>query len=175
MTDNGRLSIIFLVNLMLYFVAGVLNDFASNRAVHFHIEALLVIFFGLYLSRSTGVVLVALLGLLADSVHPAPVGTYFAGYLFLWLFFVWFQRRLQRHSPGHIRTVAASAQALFILCLALLLGKGQFTELLYWNRVITDLLVSTMLVFLASWNWCQFQKRMLYSLGWNIEAQMSNR
>lgn len=175
MTDNGRLSIIFLLNLALYFIAGELNVFASNWSIHFHIDALLVIFFGIYLNRSSSVILVALMGLLADSVHPAPMGTYFAGYLFLWLFFVWFQRRLQRHNKSHIRSAAAAGQALFIICLSLLLSKGQFTHLLYWNRVLTDLLVSTLLVFLLSWPWCQFLKRMLHTLGWNIEAQMSPR
>jgi cell shape-determining protein MreD len=175
MTDNSRLSIIFLLNLVLYFVAGELNVFVSNWSVYFHIDALLVIFFGLYLSRSSSVVLVALMGMLADSVHPAPVGTYFAGYLFLWLFFVWMQRRLQRHNQSNIRSVAAAGQAVFVIYLTLLLGKGQFTHLLYWNRVLTDLLLSTMLVFLISWPWCQFQKRILHTLGWNIEAQMSRR
>lgn len=175
MTDNGRLSVIFLLHLALYFIAGELNVIASNWSIHVHIDALLIIFFGIYLSRSSSVLLVAILGLLADSVHPAPIGTYFAAYLLLWLFFVWFQRRLQRHTPSHIRSAAAAGQALFIICLSLMLGKDQFTNILYWNRVLTDLLVGTMAAFLFSWPWCQLMKHMLHSMGWNIEAQMSHR
>ena len=175
MSNNGRITLIFLFNLLLYFIAGEVNGLLGTFSVYFHIEALLVIFFGLYLNRISSLLYTSLLGFMADAVHPTPAGTYLIGYLFLWMFFVWCQRRIHRQKPIHVRSVAAAGQAIWLIALSILMGKGLYGEWAYWSRILTEILLSCLLVYVTSWTWCTFQKRTLYSLGWNIEAQMSHR
>mgnify|MGYP000070424193 FL=1 len=173
MSDNGRITLIFLCNLLLYFIVGELNFFLGGLSLHFHADALLILFFGLYLGRMAGLVSATLLGFLADSVSPVPHGTYVIGYLGLWLFLVWGQRRIRRQNPVHLRTLAAATQILWLLLLTLHLRTGMEPNTVYWQRILMEILFSGSLTYALAWPWCRFQKNLLYSLGWNIEAEYS--
>lgn len=173
MSDNGRISLIFLFNLLLYFVAGEVNFLIGNWSLHLHIDALLILFFGLHLNRLSSLVYATILGFLADSLHPAPDGLYVAGYLSLWLFYVAFQRRIRRQNKSHVRALAAGVQACWILALSIILGLQQWDQWSYWNRVLHELLLSTGVVYALAWPWCNFQKHFLYSLGWDLESEIS--
>jgi len=174
MSDNGRISLIFACNLLLYFIIGQLNFLLGDWAIHIHLDALIVLFFGLYLSRISSLLFTSLLGFLADAMHPAPAGTYVVGYLCLWLFYVWCQGRIRRQNRIHLRSVAAIAQGIWLIALGLTLGSGQWSEGAYWNRIIYEMVLSVGLVFVFSSPWCKFQRKLLYSLGWDLEAQMTH-
>jgi cell shape-determining protein MreD len=171
-SDNGRISLIFLLNLMLYFLIGEMNFLVGKYAVHLHLDALLILFFGIYLSRLSSLVCSALLGFLADAMHPSPVGTYVVGYLFLWVFFVWFHHRIRRQNKTHVRALAASGQAIWLVYLSIAFGLNQLDQPSYWHRVAFDLSLSVAIVYALAWPWCNIQKRLLYTLGWDLEAQM---
>jgi hypothetical protein len=171
-SDNGRISLIFLLNLFLYFLAGEINFLIGNWAIHLHLDALLIFFFGVYLGRTSGLVCAALLGFLADAMHPAPEGTFIAGYLFMWVICVWFHNRIRRQNKTHVRSLAASVQAVWILFLSFLLGSGQLDQPAYWNRVGLDLILSVAVVYAMAWPWCNIQKNFLHALGWDLESQM---
>lgn len=173
MSENGRISLIFVLNLLLYFVAGEVNFLLGNWSIHLHLDALLILFFGLHLNRISSLVYTALLGFLADAVLPAPAGTYVAGYLCLWLVFVAFQRRIRRQNKSHVRALAAASQACWILVLSLLLGHQQWDQWSYWHRVLHELLLSSAVVYVLAWPWCEFQKQFLYTLGWDLESEIS--
>jgi cell shape-determining protein MreD len=174
MSDNGRLSLVFLFNILLYFFIGLANNIVSGWSITLHLDALLLIFFALYVTRLSGLVFAVILGLVTDSVHPVPAGTYLIGYLAMWLFFTWCQRRIRRQNPLHVRTVAVAAQIAWIVFIGLFLGRAYLAEWVYWQRLLTDMLVSCTLLFLIVWPWCRFQKKLLYSLGWDLEAQISH-
>ena len=173
MSDNGRISLVFLFNVLLYFFIGMANNLVSGLSIHLHLEVLLIIFFGLYLTRHFGLFFTVLLGLFTDAVHPVPVGTFLVGYLILWLFFVWCQRRIRRQNPLHVKPVAVAAQTVWIILLGLILGKGSLGEWGYWQRLLSDTVLSGICIYFLVWPWCQFQKRLLHSLGWDLEAQIS--
>ena len=173
MSDNGRVSLIFVLNLLLYFIAGEVNFLLGNWSIHLHMDALLILFFGIYLTRISSLVYTALLGFLADALHPAPPGTYVAGYLFLWLFFVWFSRRIRRQNKTHIRALAASGQAIWLVALSVILGMDQLDQPFYWHRIIHDLLLSLAFVYAFAWTWCNLQKKFLHGLGWDLEAHIT--
>ncbi|NDV61225.1 hypothetical protein G0Q06_02035 [Puniceicoccales bacterium CK1056] len=175
MSDNGRISLLFLINILLYFFIGMINNMASGFSIHLHLDVLLLIFSGLYLTRLSGLFLAALLGLLADAANPVPTGTFLVGYLAIWLFFVWCQRRIRRQNKIHVRTVAVVAQLSWIIFLGLFLGKGALSEWPYWQRILSDVLVSCVCLYLVVWPWCRTQNSLLYSLGWDLEAQISHR
>lgn len=173
MSDNGRLSVVFLFNLLLYFIIGEINHLLAGWSLHLHLDVLLLIFFGLHLNRLSGVVFTVLLGLLADAAHPVPTGTFVLGYLGIWYAFVWFQHRIRRQNPGHVRVVALSIQVLWMLVLAIFLGDGFLASTVYWQRILMDLILSGVVLLAVVWPWCAFQKKLLLSLGWNLDARMS--
>lgn len=173
MSDNGRLSLVFLFNILLYFFIGLANNITSGWSVTLQLDALLLIFFSLYLTRFFGLFFTVILALLADAAHPVPAGTYLIGYLALWLFFVWCQRRIRRQNPLHVRLVATVAQIAWIVALGLFLGKARLAEAVYWQRLLTDTVVSAAGIYLLVWPWCRFQHKLLHSLGWDLEAQIA--
>lgn len=173
MSDNGRISLLFLFNLLLYFLLGMVNNAVSGFSIHLHLDVLLLIFSGLYLTRLSGLVYAALLGLLADAASPVPVGSYLLGYLALWTYFVWCQRRIRRQNKTHLRSVSIIGQTLWILALAVILGRGSFGDWIYWQRLLIDTFFSGLCLFIVIWPWCRFQNNLLYSLGWDLEAQIS--
>lgn len=173
MSDNARVSLLFFANLLLYFIIGELNNFSSAYSIFLHLDTLPLVFFGLYLNRQSSLIFTALLGLLADAVTPAPQGTYLAGYLAIWLFFIWCQRRIRRQNPAHMRLVTIAAQVIWVALLSLMMGGASLVEWVYWQRILADLIISTCLIYLFVWPWCSFQKKLLYSLGWDLDAQVT--
>lgn len=171
MSDNGRISLLFLLSLFLYFVAGEFNYFLGNWSLNLHVDALLIVFFGLYVSRVSSLLYASLLGFLADALHPSPHGVYVVGYLCLWLFFVWCQRHIRRQNGMHVRSVTAAAQIAWLLALTLFEGTEWLTSGAYWGRIVGDTLFSAAIAYVLAWPWCLFQKRFLYTLGWDLEAQ----
>jgi len=169
-SDNGRISILFLLNLLLYFLAGELNFYLAQWSVYLHLDALLVVFFGLYVSRTSSLLFAAVLGGLAGATNPTAGGTYIIGYICLWMYFVWCQRRIRRQNSIHVRTVTAVGQLLWMLVLVLIDGTYQWGSAAYWGRLLTEMLLSCAVIYLLSWPWCRFQKNFLYSLGWDLEA-----
>lgn len=173
MSDNGRISLIFICNLLLYFLVGELNFMLGSLSLHFHADALFIIFFGLYLGRLGGLVSATILGFFADSVSPVPYGTYVIGYLSMWLFLIWGQKRIRRQNHTHVRFLAALTQFFWMVMLSIVIFSQDSMNTVYWNRILMEILFSTVLVYVFAWSWCRFQKNLLYSLGWNIEAEMS--
>ncbi|MGC9450390.1 MAG: hypothetical protein ACP5I4_02995 [Oceanipulchritudo sp.] len=173
MSDNGRIAILLGANLLLFFAVGEINNLLSGWSIHLHLDALLVVFFGLFLKRISSLLYTALLGFLADALHPVPVGTYAAAYILLWLFFVWCQRRIRRQNPLHVRTVAAVGQLLLLTGLTLLTSRTLLLDALFWQRIGVEILLSCLVVLLCASFWCRFQKNLLHAMGWDLEAQMS--
>lgn len=175
MSDNGRLSLIFTFTLLAYLAIGEINTMISGWAVYLHVDALLLVFFGLYLNRLSGLVYTALLGFLTEALYPVPTGLYLIGYLAIWLYFTWCQHRIRRQNPYHVRAVVVAIQVAWMLLLALVLGSGSLGNPLYWQRVLVETGLSALVLYLLTWPWCLFQKKLLFSLGWDLEAQVSHR
>ena len=173
MSDNARVTLLFFAHILLYFIIGQLNNALAGESIHLHLDALLLVFFGLFLNHLKGLVFTALLGLMTDAIHPVPHGTYLIGYVLIWAFFVWSQRHIRLQNPLHVRTVTVIAQSLWLLVLAFFLGRGLWAEWLYWQRILIDLLASALLLFIFAWPWCHLQKKLLYSLGWDLDAQLT--
>jgi cell shape-determining protein MreD len=173
MSDNGRVSLLFLANLLLFFTISELNHLASGWGIYLHVDALLVVFFGLYLTRISSLLSAVVLGFLADALHPVPFGSFAAGYLLLWLFFVWCQRRIRRQNRLHIRTVATIGQLIWLTALTLTMGRHMLGEAFFWQRLLLESILSCTTVFVFAAAWCRFQRQFLHVLGWDLEAQMS--
>ncbi len=175
MTHNGRLFVLFTCNLVLYLAVGEFNDAIGPWTVHLHLDVLYVVFFGLFVRHAYGLLYAALMGLFVDAAHAAPTGVFFAGYLLLWLLFAACQRRVRRQNPAHVRVVAAAGQLLWLLALGLIMAVALPSVPGLWTRWLADLALSCLAVGLLAWPWCHFQNRLLYTLGWDLEAELAPR
>ncbi len=172
MSDNGRIGIIFACHVLLYLLLGEINFLLSPLALHIHGDALLILFIGLYLNRMGGLICVLLIGFIADAAHPVPHGTYVIGYLGIWLFFVWGNRRIRRQNPLQVRALAAGAQFIWLSILTVIMALQTGPLTLHWARIASDMIFSSAIAFLAAGYWCSLQRDILYSLGWNLEAEL---
>jgi len=175
MSQNARISLLIVANLLLYFCVGEINTVLARFSLYFHADVLYLVFFGLFLNRLSSAVYVGLLGLLAESVRPVPGGLYLTGYLAMWLAFNWAQPRIRRQSPAHLSWTSAAIQGLWLLFLCLFLGFRQAGSWAYWQRIFTEGAFSLILVALTAPLWCRLQKDLLHSLGWNLDAQVNHK
>ena len=175
MSDNGRIGIIFACHLLLYYLLGEINFMLAPFSIYLHGDALLVLFFGLYFNRLGGLLAASIMGFLTEALHPAPHGTFVAGYLGIWLFIVWGQRRIRRQNPLHVMTLAAFTQLFWLIFLSGILFVKANPVTLSWSRALTEIFLSFAFTFLVAWQWCKIQCWLLYSLGWNIEAELPGR
>lgn len=175
MSRNGSISLLFVANLLLMLSLAEANNALGRLGLSVHLDSLLVLFFGLYLKSSLGLIFVLLLGFLNEALHPVPEGTYVLGYLLLWGYLVWWQNRIRLQNPAHIRVVAFSAQLLWMAALSVLFWDGHLPYGVYGLRILLDTLLSALLVLGLAWPWCAFQRRLLLSLGWNLDAQPAPR
>jgi len=174
-THNGRLSLLFACNLVLYLVVSEVNGVIGPWTVHLHLDVLYLVFFGLFLRHLGGLLFAALMGLFADAAHAAPAGVFLAGYIGLWLFFTLCQRRVRRQNPAHVRAVAVAGQLLWMGALALVMAMAQPSAPGAWMRLPADLGFSCLVVGFLAWPWCRFQNKLLHTLGWDLEAELAPR
>jgi hypothetical protein len=173
MKDGRHLLILLLCGLGLYFLTGMINNHLATHAVFLHVDALLVVFPGLFLRRLSGLLVVLPLAFLQETATPAAQGTYLFGYLGMWLFFIWAQPRIRRQNTFHLRWVALVAQVLLTLYLLAVVGHTQWQHLAFWQRVLSDTVISCVVIVITVGAWCRFQQRLLQSRGWDLEAEFS--
>jgi cell shape-determining protein MreD len=173
MNRNRQIALLYLIHLLLYFAVAELNAALATVSITLHLEALLLLFFGLQLRHFSGIVLAAFLGLLSGAGHPGGPGLMLVAFLLLFAFLVWCQNRIRRQNPLHVRIVAVCGQVLFTVALAFALGRGEWTNPDYWIRLIIDGAFSTLVLFLVAWPWCRFNTLLLASFGWDLESQLA--
>ena len=174
MSRNGSLTLVLLLHLLLFFIVGEANSVLSGWPVYLHVHTLFVIFFSLYLQRAGAGVFLAGLGLLAETLHPVPPGTYLLGYLALWLFLIRGRQQIHRHNIAQLRVLAGLAQAFLLLVLALFLRPGSSLDPVYWQRFQPEAILSVLLCAFLAPPWCRLQLALLYRFGWNLEAEMQS-
>lgn len=175
MSQNARISLLILANLLLYLCVGEINTALSHLSLYLHADVLYLVFFGLFLNRLSGVVYVGLLGFLAEAVRPVPTGLYFVGYMGIWLALVWAQSRIRRQAALHLRWTAVTVQTVWLLFLCLALGFRRLDTWSYWQRFLIEGAFSLFLIGLTAPFWCRLQKDLLYALGWDLDAQINRR
>jgi hypothetical protein len=167
----SRLLLLIALHWLAFLLIGELNNLLSPFSLYLHLQALLVAFFGLYLQRLVGAVHAAALGLFTESLHPVPTGSFLIAFLGLWLFFVWARPRIQIQNPQHVRIVATSAQAIFLLALSAWLHPAGLLQSGYLLRVTMEIAGSAALTALLVLPWCRLNRRMLQFTGWNLATE----
>jgi 3-oxoacyl-(acyl-carrier-protein) synthase len=137
-----------------------------------HLQALLVIFPGLYIAEAGGFLILMALALLEAGARGIPVGASLAAFAGAWLFVVWARRRIHRSHPGHLGMTAGGAQLVFVAIITLLLFRYRLNELAFWVTLLVELALSWAVIYLLTPFWCRFMRQLMSSCGWNPEAQI---
>lgn len=154
-----------------FLVVGEINNLLAPFSLYLHPQALLIVFFGLYLQRLPGAFHAAALGLFTESLHPVPPGSFLLAYLALWLFFIWARPRIQIQNTNHIRITAVTAQVLFILILTVWLQPASLLQPGYLLRVGTEILFNAVLTAWLVLPWCRLNRLLIQQSGWNLATE----
>ena len=153
-------------------VIGEANFFLGELGLALHLEALLVLFAGLYFRLIHGVGLAILIGLLADAGEASPWGSYFLILLLLWALVFSVRNRLQSENFAQITVFALALQTIYLAATSLFYAGSFFDQWIYWQRILSEGLLSLFVVFLAAYPWTEFNRLVLREFGWDLNAEL---
>lgn len=147
--SDPRWLIVTLANLLLWWLAGLLNDYAAGISVHFYVGGLLVVYGALRLDARSGLTATVLTALAVDALEPVPFGT--SLFLFSLVHAVVLQGRHRFPREGAIfaLVVALLANLFLVIALSFLLVGANPRPSAAWLRIFADLIFSQGLILLA--------------------------
>lgn len=128
-----------------------------------HLDALYLVFPLLYLRFAHGLPQVAFTALMLDAMWPGPFGTRLVLYSLALAMMIPLRVRVRRENPLHVFWLA-SGMNLFVFAgfwLQTLLGPDALA-CVPLTRILTDLLVSELLVGFSAYWWMEFQRLVIF-------------
>ena len=149
---DPRWLIVFLANVLLWWLVSLVNTHLSLSGVHFYVGGLFVVYSALRLDHRHGLVAVILTGLLIDAAEPVPYGTSMLLLGLVHATLVYGRRRFPREGAVFGIVVAMFANLFLIIALSFLLVGANPRPGSAWLRIFIDLLASQLLlVVLTPW------------------------
>lgn len=159
--------------LLAFWLVGILNHSIGSFGFSLHLQVLMVIFVGIHMPDFSPFPLVVVLALMEAGARGLSPGPMLLAYGALWLFCIWSRRRIHRTHPTHLSLTAVGGQVLFVVLLTPFVAGDQLTSFPFITSLTAELLLSLGVIYLMTPAWCRFQKRVLWSLGWNPDAQLN--
>ncbi len=148
--SDPRWLIVFLANLLLWWLTGMANDYLATFSVHLYLGGLLVAYASLQVDRQQGFVALMLTGLMVDSVEPVPFGTSMLLFGVVHATLVYGRQRLPRDG-AIFGTIAALFSNLFLfIALSFLLVGANPRPGEAWLRLFVDLLASQVVIIVIT-------------------------
>jgi rod shape-determining protein MreD len=149
---DPRWLIVFVANLLLYWLTGVINHYLAPFALHLYVGGLFVVYSALRLDPKHGVIAMILTGLAFDAMEPVPYGTHVLLLGLVHATLLYGRRRFPREG-GVFGIVLAQFSNLFLyIALSFLLIGANPVPAEAWLRIFVDLLASQIaILFLAPW------------------------
>ena len=143
---DPRWLIVFLANLLLWWLAGMANHYLANSAVHVYVGGLFVVYSALRLDYKHGLIAIVLTGLMVDAVEPVPYGTSMILLGFVHATLLYGRRRFPREGAIFGVVVALFANLFLMIALSFLLVGANPRPGAAWLRVFVDVLASQLLL-----------------------------
>lgn len=143
---DPRWLIVFLANLLLWWLVGLANHYFANASLHFYIGGLFVVYSALRLDHRNGLIVIVLTGLMMDAAEPVPFGTSMLLLGFVHATLLYGRRRFPREGAVFGIVVALFANLFLIIALSFLLVGANPRPGSAWLRVFVDLLASQLLL-----------------------------
>ncbi len=146
---DPRWLIVFLANLLLWWMVGIANHYLAGAAVHCYVGGAFVVYSALRLDYRHGLIAVILTGLLVDAATPVPYGTslFLLGLVHATL--IYGRRRFPREGAIFGIVLALFANLFLFIALSFLLAGGNPRPGAAWIRLFVDLLVSQLALALV--------------------------
>jgi len=169
--NNEKVLICLIANFVLFFFIGEVSHQLAPLGMSLQLDVIYIIFAGLYFRMLHGVIFVALIALFANAITPLPYGFHFITYLASWMFITWARPRIRRENPAHVKLLAILIQTLFFLVITSLMGRSLFGEFFFWMRVATDYSLNMLILLAFTHLWCEFQRSLMLSMGWDLTSE----
>jgi rod shape-determining protein MreD len=147
---DPRWLIVFLANLLLWWLVGLLNHHVAGFAVHCYVGGLFVVYAALRLDRKHGLIAVVLTGLLVDAAGPLPYGTSMVLLGVVHATLVYGRQRFPREGAVFGIVVALFANLFLVIALSFLLVGANPRPATAWLRIFADLLASQLLIMVIT-------------------------
>lgn len=149
---DPRWLIVFLANLLLWWLVSLANNYLATSAVHFYVGGLFVVYSALRLDHRNGLIAIVLTGLMIDATGPVPYGTSMLLLGFVHATLLYGRRRFPREGALFGIVVALFANLFLIIALSFLLVGANPRPGSAWLRIFVDLLASQLLLaILTPW------------------------
>ena len=157
---DPRWLIVLLTNLLLWWLVGTANNYLSHFSflwmdycsIHLYVGGMFVVYPALRLSRTQGWIVIALTGLMMDSLQPVPFGTEMILLGLVYATLLYGRRRFPREGAVFGIVVALFANLFLIIALSFLLVGAGPRPGEAWLRIFVDLIASQLFIFLTtSW------------------------
>ena len=149
---DPRWLLVFLANLVLWWLAGLANHYLANSALHLYLSGLFVVYAALRLDRMHGLIAIVLTGLLVDAAEPVPFGTNLLLLGLVHATLLYGRQRFPREGAVFGIVVALFSNLFLFIALSFLLVGANPRPADAWLRLFVDLLVSQLvLVVITPW------------------------
>jgi rod shape-determining protein MreD len=150
--SDPRWLIVFLANLLLWWLVGLANNYLSPHAVHLYLGGLFTVYPALRLDRRHGLIATVLTGLLIDAGTPVPFGTHVLLLGLIHAILLSGRQRFPREGAVFGIVVAQFANLFLFIALSFLLVGANPRPGEAWLRIFGDLLASQLIILLiAPW------------------------
>jgi rod shape-determining protein MreD len=150
--SDPRWLIVFLANLLLWWLVGLANNYLSPHAVHLYLGGLFTVYPALRLDRKHGLIATVLTGLLIDAGTPVPFGTHVLLLGLIHATLLSGRQRFPREGSVFGIVVAQFANLFLFIALSFLLVGANPRPGDAWLRIFGDLLASQLVILLiAPW------------------------
>ena len=143
---DPRWLIVFLANVLLWWLVGLANNHLSTSSIHFYVGGLFVVYSALRLDHKHGLIAMVLTGLLVDAAEPVPYGTSMLLLGLVHATLVYGRRRFPREGAVFGIVVALLCNLFLVIVLSFLLVGTNPRPGSAWLRIFVDLLASQLLI-----------------------------
>lgn len=145
-----RWLLVWLPNLLLLWLTGLANHYASPFGLHFYVGGMFVVYASLRLDYRHGFAAMALTGLAFDATSPVPFGTHVVLLGLVHAALLSGRQRFPREEPIFATVVALIANLFLFLALSFLLISASPRPAETWIRLFADLIASQLLIALLT-------------------------
>jgi rod shape-determining protein MreD len=147
---DPRWLIVFLANLLLWWLVGLANNYLASFSVHLYLGGLFIVYASLRLDWKHGFIALVLTGLMYDAVEPVPFGTSMVLFALVHATLLYGRQRFPREGVVFGIVVALLANLFLIIALSFLLIGANPRPGDAWLRIFVDLLASQLVIVLIT-------------------------
>ena len=147
---DPRWLIIFLANLLLWWLVGLANNYLAPHAVHLYVGGMFTVYAALRLDRRHGLIATVLTGMLFDAAMPVPFGTSVILFGLVHATLLSGRQRFPREGAVFGIVVAQLANLFLFIALTFLLVGANPRPADAWLRIFVDLLASQLVILLVT-------------------------